>query len=698
MTRTFPATAGASRPFLLAALTALAAAGGARAADAPAQGREFLQFVRTRAAALRDDDAPPQSLDDWKARRPVIRARLAEALGTVPDAPSPLEPQTHGTLDRDGYRVEKVSFQTMPGVRMTANLYLPRSPGRHAAVLAVHGHWRGAKQDPVVQSRCIGAAKLGFVVLVVDAFGAGERGVGTALGEYHGEMTAATLLPSGYTLAGLQVYENRRALEFLRSRPEVDPDRLGVSGASGGGNQTMYAAALIDDLKAAAPVCSVGNYQAYLGIGCCMCEMVPGALTFTEEWGVLGQFAPKGLIILNASRDAVQFSVPEARKTVAGLDAIYRLYDAHDHLKHAVFESGHDYNRAMRETVYGWFTRHLKGEGDGAPIDEPAVRTEDPEALRCYPGDTRPADFVTLPRFAAAEGGKLLAAKTDPADAASWKRAAETLRKTLVTKTLGGFPEVSKGSGPEVNRGGDGTLVFGPEPGISLSARVVPAAAPEAPRAVLIDLDGIDSPASIRLADELRRGGWAVVTTELRATGKHAWTSDKVGLAPDHNTAEWGLWIGRPMLGQWAFDVRRLLDALEATDKTRPRETALIGVGPGGLVALVAAATDPRVTKAAAVGTLASYVSDEPFQGQRLGAIAPGIVKDVGDVAHLAALVAPRRVVIAGGVSGGGKRLDADRLRAAYRPAAHVWDLLGAKDGLTVLAGTDAGEVVRALE
>ena len=140
--------------------------GGRRAADAPAPGQEFLQFVRARAAALRADDAPPRSLDDWNARRPVVRARLAEALGTVPDAPPPLEPQAHGVLDRDGYRVEKVIFQTLPGVRMTANLYVPRRRADSAAILAVHGHWRGAKQDPVVQSRCIGAAKLGFVVLV----------------------------------------------------------------------------------------------------------------------------------------------------------------------------------------------------------------------------------------------------------------------------------------------------------------------------------------------------------------------------------------------------------------------------------------------------------------------------------------------------------------------------------------------------
>ena len=302
---------------------------------------------------------------------------------------------------------------------MTANLYLPESPGRHPAILAVHGHWRGAKQDPVVQARCIGAAKLGFAVLAVDALGAGERAVGKALGEYHGEMTAATLFPTGQTLAGIQVYENARALAYLATRPEVDADRVGVTGASGGGNQTMYAVAMIDGLKAAVPVCSVGNYRIYLGTACCMCELVPGALTFTEEWGVLGLAAPKPLMIVNATKDAVQFSVPEARKTIAGLEPLYRLFGHPENLRHAVFESGHDYNKAMREAAYGWFTRHLAGRGDGSPIAEPAIKTEDPEVLRCFPGDSRPDDFVTLPRYAAAEGRRLSAAKAVPSDPAA---------------------------------------------------------------------------------------------------------------------------------------------------------------------------------------------------------------------------------------------------------------------------------------
>ena len=135
-----------------------------------------------------------------------------------------LDPKQHGEpLKRDGYTVEKLTIQTRPGVRMTANLYVPDAAKKKPApaILMVHGHWRGAKQDPVVQSRCIGAAKLGFVVLCVDAFGAGERGIGTALGEYHGEMTAATLLPLGLPLSGLQ--ESFRGARRTRAPPSRSP-------------------------------------------------------------------------------------------------------------------------------------------------------------------------------------------------------------------------------------------------------------------------------------------------------------------------------------------------------------------------------------------------------------------------------------------------------------------------------------------
>jgi cephalosporin-C deacetylase-like acetyl esterase len=657
---------------------------------------EYLAFIRARASALRDSDTPPRTLADWTQRRPEIRRRLAAALGPVPDPPPPLDPRSHGSLDRDGYRVEKVTFQTLPGVRMTANLYLPKSPGRHSAIVAVHGHWRGAKQDPVVQARCIGAAKLGFAVLALDAFGAGERAVGKALGEYHGEMTAATLLPTGQTLAGIQVYENARALAYLATRPEVDAARVGITGASGGGNQTMYAAAMIDGLKVAVPVCSVGNYRVYLGTACCLCELVPGALTFTEEWGVLGLAAPKPLLIVNATRDAVQFSVPEANKTIAGLAPLYRLFGQPENLRHAVFESGHDYNTAMREAAYRWFGQHLNGPEFSSPIAEPPIRTEEPEALRCFPGVTRPDDFVTPPRYAAAEGRRLSEAGAISPDLGSWKAEAERRREALAA-ALGGFPDLPRVSPRAEADGGARIVRFESEPGLRLAARVEPGKAADAPRVILLDLDGGDAASAGPMAAEFRKDGWSLVTVDLRATGRLAVPSDKIGDAPDHNSAEWGLWIGRPLLGQWVCDVRRLLDALEAAGDARPRETVIVGNGPGGLVALAAAAIDPRLSRVAAVGAMASFISDEPYRGQRLGVIVPGLLRDVGDVSHIAALVAPRRVVIAGAVSGGGQRLDADRCREAYGPAVRAFGLLGSGDSIRVLDSADAAVIVKAL-
>jgi dienelactone hydrolase len=689
-------------------LAAVAAAGLTTAADPPA-GADYLAFIRKSAADLRAADKPPATAEEWARRRAELRKNLLAAWGGFPETPCPLDPKKLGELKRDGYTVEKLVFQTRPGVWMTANAYMPHRSGKLPAILMVHGHWRGAKQDPVVQARCIGAAKLGFFVLCVDAFGAGERGVGTALGEYHGDMTAAALLPVGLPLAGLQVYENMRAVDYLLTRPEVDGTKLGITGASGGGNQTMYAGAFDERFKAVVPVCSVGNYQAYLGPACCMCEVVPGALKFTEEGDVLGLVAPRALMVVNATKDASQFSVGEARKSVARAGTVFELLGKPGNLKHAIFESPHDYSKAMREAMYGWMTLHLKGEGNGDPIPEPAILTEKPEDLRCYPGDTRPKDYVTIPRFAAAEARKLLAAKPQPATADDWAKQAEVMRKNLVEKSLGGFPNVK----PERATTGIGLgqhlyNSFTPEPGIQLVVaasirleKANPAKIERRPLVVLLSVDGWGTSATSR---ELERAAvdadWRVLHLDLRSTGKNAPAANRVGRSPDHNTAEWGLWIGRPLLGQWVQDARAVVELFEPfrKDGDSPSDINVIGEGPAGLVALCAAATDKRITKAAAVGSLVSYVTEEPYTGQRLGLMAPGILRDVGDVAHVAALAAPKRVVIAGGVDGNGKPLAADQLREAYKPAARAWELTGAAKALTVTDSTDPAAVIAALK
>src|SRR5262249_666144 len=155
-------------------------------------------------------------------------------------------------------------------------------------------------------------------------------------------------------------YDNRRAVDYMRSRPEVDGGRLGITGASGGGNQTMYAGALDERFQAVVPVCSVGTYQSYLHAACCVCEVLPGGLRLAEEGDVLALGGPCDRLVINATKDGFQFSVGEAKKSLARARAVYKLYgnegklkDPEQRIHHATFESPHAYNQAMRETMYG---------------------------------------------------------------------------------------------------------------------------------------------------------------------------------------------------------------------------------------------------------------------------------------------------------------------------------------------------------
>ncbi|MFN5732697.1 MAG: alpha/beta hydrolase family protein, partial [Planctomyces sp.] len=620
-----------------------------------------LSFVRQTAAELRKQDAPPADLAAWQAQRTLLRQQLELAWGGFPQQHAPLEARILETLDRPDYRIEKIVFQTLPGVFMTASAWVPKISGKLPAVLCVHGHWAGAKQDPHVQARCAGLARLGFFVLAVDAFGAGERAIGEQLGEYHGEMTAATLFPIGRPLSGIQVYENGRAVDYLCSRPEVDPQRIGITGASGGGNQSMYAGAWDERFKAVAPVCSVGTYQAYLGAACCMCEVVPGALAMTEESRILALTAPRALLIISATQDAFQFSVGEAAKSISAARPVFSLYNLPDLPRHTVVESPHDYNQPMREAMYGFMTQHLKGQGTGQPIPEPSISLEEPEALRCYPGTTRPDDWLTLPQVAAREARGLLQSRK-PLPPSELRQRLERL--------LGGT-EPGAGTG-QLTSPAPGTfeLQLKPEAGLQLQLVGRNPKSADAGLRLILTGQGSDHPwvrEQQRLA-EAAGTGWAVL--ELRATGRMEVSGDRIGKAPDHNSAEWSLWLGRPLCGQWVRDIR--LTAALLREKLPCSSIELVASGTGSFAALAAVAIDENIDGADITGLLTSFVSDKPYVGQRLADMVPGILRDAGDVVHVAELVAPRPLRLHAPVTPQGEPLDAaaaNELLSRMQPA-----------------------------
>ena len=633
----------------------------------------YLKSIREYAKLLAQQRELPEGKATWETQRETIRRGLVRSWGgKFPRQHAPLEPRIVDRLPRTGYHIEKLFFQTWPGVTMAAHAYVPEGVGPFPAVLCVHGHWPLAKQEPRVQARSIGLAKLGFFVLAVDAYGAGERGSEPALGEYHGAAVAATLLPTGRALAGVQVYENMRAVDYLQTRPEVAADRIGITGTSGGGNQTMYAGAWDERFRCVVPVCSVGSYQAYLGAACCMCEVVPSALTYTDEWGILGLVAPRPLLVINATRDVVQFSVAEAQRTVKSAQAIYDLYGHADRIRQLPIESGHDYNQPMREAMYGWMACHLKGEGDGTPIPEPQIQTEDPEELRCWSATPRPRSFLTLPQFAGKLGRSITRSNQPPIDIPHWET--ERLwRREGFARVFGDSNLTPRSTEPGSVPVGETTELPSAGGVTILVQRFQP---PDKPRkrVLLIDLDRDTGDGPAPLVKKLLQKRVEVVTLVVTATGKAAPPEDRIAQALDHNSAQWGLWVGRPLLIQWVRDVRRVLDALPQDQQP----IGLAGVGAAGVVALSSAVADRRIREIALLDSPLTLVADEPPDETRVGILVPDMLRRIGDVAQLVALCSPRRVLIAGGRSGAGKGLTADAQHALTKYPRQVYRVLSA--------------------
>ncbi len=650
----------------------------------------FLKYVQTQTRGVHANDRPPRTVEEWISRKTKIRGRLAHAYGEFPQEACEFATQVLGTIERDGYRIERLIFQSRAGVWVTANAYVPAREGKRPTVLSVHGHWPWARVDPVPHARAVGLAKLGYFVLAVDAFGAGERAIEPARGTYHGALLGASTWPVGTPLLGLQIYDNMRAVDYMNSRPEVDAAKLAITGASGGGNQSMNAGAWDERFKAVIPVCSVGTYDAYIGAACCVCEVLPGGLAIAEEGEILALVAPRALMVINATRDGHQFSVGEAEKSIARAQPVFELLGAGDRLKHVVVDSAHDYNKPMREAMYGWLARWLSNEGDGSPISEPEIVLEDVQALRCFPDNVRPKSFSLIPDFVFQQAKRRLAQHPRPDHLERWEADALLMKTRLEQRVFGGFPRTTEWKVETVDKseGQDSreeSFILHPEPGIPVPAVLVRGKdrAGPLPTAIMVDPAGKDSVLESRVAHELIDDGWNVIAFDLRATGETANGRDVVRDAVDHNSVEWSVWMGRPLLGQWSWDVIRMIDYLVTRSDVNARNLVLVGRGAGGMAAICAGALDDRVSAVAATETLATFLTPKPYQGHRMATFVPFLL-DIGDVPQLAALLAPRRLIFGSPVDGQAQPLDPDAYNLVFSFTAQSYQWYNAVNQFTV--------------
>src|SRR5262245_30412320 len=369
-------------PLLLLATTA-------RAADDPLRVIAPNQWPRDarlgKAKTLNDyfPMAVPTSKEAWETRRKELREQVLVANGLWPmPEKTPLKAVIHGKIDRDDYTIEKVYFASLPGHYVTGNLYRPKKAGdKLAGVLCPHGHWangrfydagEGGAQAQIrekaektpegahypLQARCAQLARMGCVVFHYDMVGyADSKPIGHRLGFTDGE--AELRLQS---FMGLQTWNSIRALDFLLSLPEVDPRRIGVTGASGGGTQTFILCAVDDRPTVAFPAVMVSTAMQ----GGCTCENCSYLRQDTGNIDLAGLFAPKPLAMSGAN----DWTIDIETKGLPELKKLYALYGAEDRVLAKCFpQFGHNYNQVSREVMYNWFNKHLQ-LGQKSPVVE----------------------------------------------------------------------------------------------------------------------------------------------------------------------------------------------------------------------------------------------------------------------------------------------------------------------------------------
>ena len=463
--------------------------------------------------------------------------------------------QVHGEIPQAGYTIQRVSFLSALGIRVTGNLYIPEGAGPFPAVLNMHGHWSQGKIAAHVQSRGHILALNGIVTLTVDAAGSGERSEVEREWSYHGSMKAADLFLSGDTLMGLQVRDNQAALDVLQSLPFVNAEKIGATGASGGGNQTMWLAAMDHRVKVAVPVVSVGSFEVYVGACNCMCETLPDGLAIAEEWGVLGLIAPRPLLIMNALHDQPAFGYEAMSTTCRQVQEIYALKAARDRFDFRVLDMQHGYFSAPLHAMLGWM-RHwlLDDPGQAGPLPDWNAIPE--ELLMCYPPGERPESVGYL---ATREVLHEPEAKTTD-------RTPEQARIEL-TRLVGwkAPPHMS----PWVERRilANGSRVGALESSRALWVPTVISDGWTSARGevrLILSPEGKNGLFSVREWAEAASARVFALAVDLPASGELAWDSREVADTRFHDSSRGCLWLGYTLVGEWAEVIASLCLTIRA--------------------------------------------------------------------------------------------------------------------------------------
>lgn len=583
----------------------------------------------------------PSTKRAWEQRKAQLRTEILRLVGLPElDRRTPVRFLSKGFIERDTYTIEKILFESYPGMMVPGLVYAPkRIPSLAPAMISIPGHvYCEGKASESVQARCINLASRGIIAMTFDYIGTGERNTGAnACGAMpYGGGNEHGLRTFSYTAGnptGLDILDGIRAVDYLRTRKDVDPERIGFTGESGGSNTTYWVSALDERVKLAVPVCSVTTFDYWIrnNRNWDWHQRPPGIRRVAEISTLLAMIAPRPLLVIGSLRgtDAEEFPFDQTEEAVAGARRVYKLYGAEDNTEIWESNTNHGYQRDKRERMYSFVEKHFLKQEHAQSKESAFLLEPIPELLCGLPPDNKTLDKIYTEWLRRATPGPELP---------NGREAAERIQSALRGELSQVLGIASKSCQPRISvqavtSRGDfllRRLIIETEPGIRLPiVEIIPRTKQRGATVLVLNKSG-PPPRGI---GPLLSAGLSVALTDLRGTGE----IDSGGSRTDN----WAWFMGQTWPGMWAFDISAVANAFAAENPSR--QIGVLGTGGFATAALFAAAMCPRIQAAVIELDAATYRTRSATS--ELSDV-PRILAYM-DLPVVAAMVAPRRLYIA---------------------------------------------------
>lgn len=615
------------------------------------------------------------SQSDWQQRQKSVKETLLNIVGPFPEK-TPLNAKITRILNKESYRVEHIVFESQPGFFVTSSMFIPGALKKNTkapAILYVSGHSANGYRSVGYQHVILNLVKKGFIVFAIDPVGQGERL------EYFDQQTGSSLVggpTKEHSYAGTQafitgsseakymIWDGIRAVDYLLTRKEVDPDRIGVTGQSGGGTQSSYIFAFDERINAGAPVNYITGFRRLLeSIGPQDAEQnfYQGILNGLTHADILEVRAPTPALIGAGTRDF--FSIQGARESFAEVRNAYKAFGAEENIGIVEDDFGHGYTVKIRERLYAFFQKNLNNPG--SPADEEVNILTAEEMKVTATGQVSTSLLSQTVYSLNRKESEKLVTKLD----ASRNNLATHLPQVLISaKKLSGYQEPAVINEPvftgRFQREGyaiEKYFVKGEGDYVIPYLLVVPA---RSNNKSVIYLHPVSKSSEASAGGDLEwfaRNGFTVLAPDLIGVGEMGpgkFTGDAYIDGISHNLWYASILIGRSIVGIRTGDVVRLTSIL----KSNSALTEVYGVARKEMapVMLHAAAFDPAISRIALIEPYSSYYSivmNHFYNSSFIHGTVPGVLKAY-DLPDLAATLAPRKLMMAGTTDGNGKKSD----------------------------------------